>query len=216
MYRELHARAEQLILNRLRRARHKALLEHRIADCVFDVYDATTDTVYEILTAKFERSSHESDEAILAKLFKYALHSRAIRLVIVSYDHQELDMLHRMAIAHEHIDFRWWSGSLIGYRRHRGASPHTVVKRVLKILKSVAPLSEWYDEKRRQRHPRGQMDKTFEQLTARYGLPPNFLKGLWRDWRLKWVMQMEHVLPLYEELDRSQKGLFANRQSIAP
>ena len=57
-YRELHTAAERALIERLRRAGHFVLPEARKDhDVIFDVYDATTDTAWEVLTAKFFRSA---------------------------------------------------------------------------------------------------------------------------------------------------------------
>jgi len=203
LYKELHKAVEEFLLKRLSRAGHEVYVEYRAGSkrnyVIFDVYDATTNTAYEILTAKFWRSAHEQPESFFAKIYRYLLYCDNIRFVIASFDPEgEIDFFHRMRIEHWHIHNHWWSfsGKVSGWRRHPGKSAKAVAIAVLKAMLKFAPLPEWTSEKRRARHPRP-IPNEIIQLTEKLGLPKNFLKGLWRDWHLQWVWKLEKVLPKF-------------------
>jgi hypothetical protein len=197
-YKELHAKGEDAIIAKHNAAGEEAWREFRKDGCIFDVYVPERDLAYEVLTAKWARSAHEQDEAIIAKLFRYLLHCSAVRLVLVSYDHEDLDYLHAMRIEHVHREYSWATGRLLREVRHHGKRPKTVLLAVLRWMARFAPLKEWYDPKRRKRHPRGQHRELFARISERFGLPGNFLYGIWRDWRLAWVWHLEQDLPEWQ------------------
>lgn len=198
LYAQLHRRGEDDIVKAHNAAGEEAWREFRRDGCIFDVYVPERDLAYEVLTAKWERSAHEQDEAIIAKLFRYLLHCSTVRLVLVSYDHEDLDYLHSMRIAHTHREHSWATGRFIREFRHPGKPAKPVLMAVLRWMAKFAPLKEWYDPKRRKRHLRGQHRETFAKASKALGLPENFLYGIWRDWKLKWVWNMEKDLPKWE------------------
>jgi len=195
-YRELHTAAERALIERLRRAGHFVLPEARKDhDVIFDVYDATTDTAWEVLTAKFFRSAHEQDEAVIAKIFRYLMWCRRLNFLVVSVDDEDLPLLHNLGLEHWHCYGSWWSGEVSGWRYHRGKSAREIVKAIYAALVRFAPIAEWCRERRRAAHPKAAVEKEFDRITRALGLPKNFLIGLWRDWRLQWVWKLEKILP---------------------
>jgi len=192
-YRTLHAEAEEKLLSYLWAKKHKAVKEYRTKYGIFDVYDITDSCCWEVLTAKIIRSGHEQDEAIIAKIFRYMLFAPKIRFLLVSYDHEELEMFHRMKIEHWHIHNGWWSGRLGEIYYHKGKPAYKIAHEIYEAMISIAPLTEWTKEKRRAKHPDRKTE--VQETNDRLGLPKNFLLGLWRDWRLAWVWRLEKVLP---------------------
>ncbi|MEM2478700.1 MAG: hypothetical protein QXE64_01220 [Candidatus Pacearchaeota archaeon] len=200
-YRELHAKAEDWIFEKLKAKGHKVLKEAaKNHEVVFDVYDASTDTAYEVLTAKFFRSAHEQDEMIIYKIFHYLLLVRRLRFYIVSYDRQELELFHRLGLEHWHLSseglFNKKVGNLI---YHRGKSALQIANKIFNALVKFAPLEEWIKKGRRNApgHKKSDVARPFVALTKKLGLPKNFFIGLWRDWRLLWVWRLEYLLPLW-------------------
>lgn len=194
-YADLHRAAEEHVLKKLKKRGHKAELEFHANDSIFDVYDKTTDTVYEILTAKIVVSAHEQPEAIITKIFKYLLHCRDLVFYLASYDHEEIDLFHSLGMAHWHLIYDW-DNQLQRSFFHKGKKPKTIAKKIYRLLVSFAPLTEWIREGRRKKHP---VPKEFGRLTKRVGLPQHFLQGLWRDWRLNWVWKLEKILPKWRK-----------------
>jgi len=201
-YKELHAAGEELLFKRLTARGHKVQKEfRRNHEVIFDIYDATTDTAWEVLTAKYVRSAHEQDEAIIAKIFRYLLHCKNVKFLIVSFDHAEIEMFHRLGLEHWHAHNGWWSfrrsEKLRGWKYHKGKSARRIANEIYRSMIKFAPLAEWTREKRRKDHPKEEVAKEFEKITEQLGLPKNFLIGMWRDWRLMWVWKLEKVLPLW-------------------
>jgi hypothetical protein len=196
-YTELHRAAEEFILKKLRARGHEA--ERQVArdrDVIFDVYDATTDTAWEVQTAKIVRSSHEQDEAIITKIFRYLLFCQDVKFIIASFDHDELELFHRLGLEHWHLHDSWWRlERLRGWIYHRGKTARQVAMLIFSEMTQFAPLSEWVREGRRADHPKARVAKAFETMTDKLGLPKNFLVGMWRDWRLMWVWKLEQILP---------------------
>lgn len=200
-YKELHAAGEDLLIKRLTAQGHKVQRElRRDHEAIFDVYDATTDTAWEVLTAKYVRSAHEQDEAIIAKIFRYLLHCKNVKFLIVSFDHGEIEMFHSLGLEHWHAHNGWWSfrrpEKLKGWKYHRGSSARVVARRIYREMTKFAPLKEWTAENRRKRH-KYPLPPELDKITERLGLPKNFLKGMYRDWRLAWVWKLEKILPLW-------------------
>lgn len=200
-YKELHKAAKEFIIKRLKKKGHKVSTEYRAGTkrryVIFDVYDHTTDTAYEVLTAKIVVSAHEQPEAFVAKMFRYLLHCKNLRFILASFDTEEIPMFHTMGIEHWHIHDSWWRiGKLKGFVRHTGSSARTVARQIYKAMIKFAPLKEWTQENRRKRH-KYPMPPRLDKLTAKLGLPKNFLKGMWRDWRLNWVWKLEKILPAW-------------------
>jgi len=180
------------MVEKLRKLGHDVSREHACNhEVIFDIYDKTTDTAYEILTAKIIRSTYEKDEAIIAKIFSYLLHCKNLIFVLVSYNHEELEIFHKLKLEHIHLECNW-NNEIIAEKYHKGFTAREIAKRILKLLKSIAPIDEWISEDRRKKHSK--MPEEFEKLTKKYGLPENFLKGLWKDWHLAWVLRMEKAL----------------------
>jgi hypothetical protein len=196
-YAELHKAAEEFILKKLRSQGHKVEREvGKDHDVVFDVYDATTDTAWEILTAKIVRSSHEQDEAIIGKIFRYLLQCKNLKFLIVSFDHEELEVFHNLKLEHWHIHNGWWSlGELKGWKYHKGKTAKQIADKIFEAMIKFAPLKEWTKEGRRKDHPKESVAADFDKITTKLGLPKNFLIGLWRDYRLMWVWKLEQILP---------------------
>lgn len=112
-YREIHSDAQQRILKELKEKGHAAEIEFRKGGCIFDVFDKTDNVGYEVVTAKFWRSAHEQDEAIVAKMLRYLLVCRGLNFVVATANEEDLDYLHSMGIAHWHYSYSWMGG----YRR---------------------------------------------------------------------------------------------------
>jgi len=202
-YKEIHEQAKEFIAERLRQKGEKVEVEARLDHEVqFDVFDETNKVAYEVLTAKFFRSSHEKDEAIIAKIFRYLLHCRELRFVIASYNHEEIEFFHNARIRHWHIHFgSWWHPRIekkIYY--HPGVKPKTFAKRLFRAMLKIAPLREWISEGRARKHRKQPLPDEFSVIRQRFGLPENFLKGLWRDWRLQWVLRLERCLGKWKSL----------------
>ncbi|MEM7814726.1 MAG: hypothetical protein QXF55_00075 [Candidatus Aenigmatarchaeota archaeon] len=195
-YSKLHEATEKLIVEQLKKRGHSASREvRRHREVIFDVYDATTGTAYEVLTAKIVRSGHEQDEAILAKIFRYLLEARSLKFWIASYNHEELEMFHRMGIEHWHAEYDWF-GRPRRKCHHRGKSAARAASDIIRTMQRIAPLAEWCRPRRRAAHMKDvKAEKAIAVATARLGLPKNFLKGIWRDWRLLWVWKLEKLLP---------------------
>ncbi|MEM4282589.1 MAG: hypothetical protein QXU88_01165 [Candidatus Woesearchaeota archaeon] len=198
-YKELHDKAKEKLAAELKAKGHSVVVEaRRHKEVIFDVYDSTTGTAYEILTAKIVRSGHEQDEALLAKIFRYLLDARTLKFYIASYDHRELDFFHKMALEHWHYDFNFWGG-LREKRYHKGITAARAAQKIISAMKKVAPILEWCRPRRRAAHIKNaEAEKKIVTLTEKLGLPKNFLKGLWRDWRLLWVWKLEKLLPQWE------------------
>jgi len=189
MYRELHQEAEEFLVRKLKRMGHEVEREVRQDSfCIFDVYDKTTDTAWEILTAKIIKPSHEHEEGILTKLFRYLLYCRDLRFLVVGLWDEDLPALHRLKLRHWHL-----RDKRLVY--HPGLPARRIAERVLKAMLEIAPIEEWTREGRRKDHPKKAVEERFRELTQKLGLPKNFLLGLWRDWRLNWVWKLEEVLP---------------------
>jgi hypothetical protein len=200
-YKELHAEAERWIAAQLRRKGHRVEIERAVNhEVLFDVYDRSTKTAYEVLTAKFFRSGHEQDEMILYKFFHYLMVCPRLKVYVVSYERgQELEMLHNLGLQHWHLwSGGWFDTEIRGSSYHRGSSVARVVDRIYKAMLSFAPLREWTREGRRAKHPKKDVEVEFTKITKQLGLPKNFLIGLWRDWRLLWVWRLEYILPLWQ------------------
>ncbi|MEM5798608.1 MAG: hypothetical protein QXP39_00990 [Candidatus Aenigmatarchaeota archaeon] len=199
-YKELHAAAEDFLVKRLTAQGHDVEKEKaRNHDVLFDVYDVSTDTAWEVLTAKIVRSAHEQDEAIIAKIFRYLLFVKNLKFLIVSFGHEEIEMFHRLGLEHWHLHNHWWHiGELKGWSYHRGKSAREIANRIFKVMTNYAPISEWCREGRRKEHPKADVAEDFERMTNELGLPKNFLIGLWRDWRLNWVWKLENILPKWK------------------
>lgn len=189
-YREIHKDAQHRLAAELRANGHDIAVEFRLDGCIFDVYDKTTGIGYEVLTAKFQKSAHEQDEAIVAKMLRYLLRVKELEFVVATADGEDLGYLHDMGIRHWHYSYGWMSGFDRRYF-HKGAKASTVARRIIRAMQSIAPLREWAREKRRDH---GALPE-FERLNKRLGLPENFLIGMWRDWRLNWVWRLEKELP---------------------
>jgi len=196
LYERLHKVGEDYILDMLKLNGRRGEKEFRMKHCVFDVYDPAGDTVYEVLTAKFIRSMHEHDEEIIAKMFKYLLYAKHLKFYIVSYGKGEINLFNKLRLQHWHLECSW-SGNVKGLYYHAGKTPRTVVNLVLRVMKDYAPIKEWIDPKRRMRHKK--VPDEFGEMTKKYNLPKNFLQGLWRDWHLHWVQEMEKVLPRWSQ-----------------
>ncbi|MEM4389587.1 MAG: hypothetical protein QXG98_02910 [Candidatus Micrarchaeia archaeon] len=197
-YTELHERVKAELAAELRAAGHIVRSEFRTDGCIFDVWDATTKTAYEVLTAKIVRSSHERDEAIIAKLFRYVLHCRALVFVVASYGEEDIELFHHLGMGHWHRKYSW-SGQLESKSWHAGATPLNIAKRIYRALTALAPLTEWTAGKRRRRH-KYPLPPALARATKKYGLPPHFMQGLWRDWHLQWVLQLERLLPKWKKV----------------
>lgn len=196
-YRDLHTAGEDKIASYLRRKGHHALKEHRTAHGVLDVYDSTEDVCWEVVTAKIVRSSHEQDEAIVAKIFRYTLVAPQVRFLVVSYGHDELEFFHRMGVEHWHSHNGWTETTLGRLHRHGGKSATQAAHDIYGAMLRLAPLSEWVAEDRRARHP--DRSAAVQAVNDELGLPRDFLLGLWRDWRLNWVWKLEGLLPEWAE-----------------
>jgi len=200
-YKELHAQAERWIAEQLEKMGHEVEIELAIDhEVLFDVHDKSTETAYEVLTAKFFRSGHEQDEMIIYKLFHYLLICPRLKIYVVSFERgQELELLHRLGLEHWHLwSGGWLSPEIRGSSYHRGRSAAQVVGGIYKALLRFAPLEEWTKKGRRAGHPKKGVEGKFAALTEKLGLPKNFLIGLWRDWRLLWVWRLEYILPLWQ------------------
>ncbi len=198
-YKELHTAAEEFLVKRLTSQGHKVEREKAIDhEVMFDVWDSTEGTAWEVLTAKIVRSSHEQDEAIITKIFRYLLIAKNLKFLIVSFDHDELEMFHKLGLEHWHLHNHWWAiGKLKGLSYHRGRTARQIANRIFKAMTSYAPLTEWTRERRRRDHPKAAVVRDFERITKELGLPKNFLIGMWRDWRLAWVWKLEKILPYW-------------------
>ncbi len=195
-YKILHKKAEEYLKRKLD---HQIKLEYRKdhkKPAIFDVYDKKKDVAYEILTAKIIKSSHEHEEAILSKLFRYLIKCPRLKFYLVSYGEEEIELFHNLNLEHWHL-FCDWEGNIEKEVYHKGKSALEIAKFIYKILISLAPLSEWIKEGRRKKHS---SKEEFEKLTEKYKLPKNFLIGLWRDWHLDWVWKLEKALPKWEKL----------------
>jgi hypothetical protein len=188
-YREIHKDAQKRIAEELIEKGHEAKIEYRKQGVIFDVYDLTTDEGYEVLTAKFQRSAHEQDEVVIAKMLRYLLRCKQLHFIVACVDNEDLDYLHNMQIEHWHYSYSWLGGFRQRYR-HSGKSAKTIAKRITAAMKRIAPLGEWCKEGRRDHKKIPQ----FEKLTKKLGLPKNFLIGIWRDWHLNWVWKLEREL----------------------
>jgi len=200
-YKELHQAAEDWIVNYLKKKGHKvkkeAAKDHEV---LFDVWDKTDNTAYEVLTAKIVRSGHEQDEMILYKIFHYLLICPRLRFYLVSFNHEELKMFHELGLEHWHLWSRGWlSTDVKGTSYHKGKSALQVANRIYRAMIKFVPLKEWCTEGRRKNHPKADVEKEFAKLTKQIGLPKNFLIGMWRDWRLLWVWRLEYVLPMWKK-----------------
>ena len=219
-YRKLHAEAQKWIVAQLKARGHRAEMEFAVDhEVLFDVYDRSTKTAYEVLTAKFVRSGHEQDEMILYKFFHYLMVCPRLKVYVVSFDReQELEMLHRLGLEHWHLwSGGWFDNKIRGSGHHKGRSVAAVVDRIYKAMLRSAPLEEWTKKGRRAGHPRKGVEKEFERSTKRLGLPKNFLIGLWRDWRLLWVWRLEYLLPLWQRrADLLRKGKILKLLSRIP
>ena len=195
-YDELHGVAEDWIVAKLKLMDHAVQKElGRDREVIFDVFDSSTNTAYEVLTAKIIRSAHEQDEAIIAKAFRYLLEVPRLRFYLASYDHEEMEIFHKLGMEHWHLDADW-NARITKSHYHRGKPAHTVIRRIFDAMRAYAPIKEWIRPKRRKAHT--PFPHELEELNARLGLPKNFLKGIWRDWRLAWVLRLEKVLPAWE------------------
>ncbi|MEM3075725.1 MAG: hypothetical protein QW590_02790 [Candidatus Bilamarchaeaceae archaeon] len=194
-YRALHTQGERWLLHKLRAEGHDVNLEVRKNnDVIFDVYDETEGTAWEVLTAKFFKSAHEQDEAIIAKIFRYLLHCKQLRFLVVSVNSEEIKLLHKIGLEHWHIYGDYWSEGLCGFEYHKGTSSLDIAKKIYKALVGYAPIHEWCRKGRRKYHPKAEVEKDFARITRALGLPKNFLIGLWRDWHLVWVWKLENAL----------------------
>lgn len=210
-YKELHRAAEEFLIQRLQKKGHKVSREHAVDHKVlFDVYDATENTAWEVLTAKIVRSGHEQDEAILAKIFRYMMHVPNVKFLLVSFDHEELQMFHDLKLEHWHAHDGWWSfggpESLKRLYYHRGKTAAQVARDIFNAMVGYAPLKEWIKKGRRKYHPKASVAADFEQITKKLGLPKNFLIGMYRDWRLQWVWKLEQILPLWAEKYKGKRS----------
>ena len=198
-YAKIHEKTEELVVAQLRAAGHSAAREvRRHREVIFDVYDATTGIAYEVLTAKIVRSGHEQDEAILAKIFRYLLEARALKFWLASYDHEELRMFHDVGVEHWHVEYDWFGRPKRKYY-HKGKTAARIASEIIRAMQQIAPLAEWCRPRRRAAHMRdAKAERAIAAATARLGLPKNFLKGIWRDWRLLWVWKLEKILPQWE------------------
>lgn len=198
-YDVLHDKAKEWLAERLREKGHSVVLEQRMNhEVIFDVYDRTEQTAWEVLTAKIVRSSHEQDEAIIAKIFRYLLWVKNLKFLLVSYDHEELDFFHTMGIEHWHLSSTsWWKPSFGKLFYHRGKNPKEVAVRLVREMLKFAGLEEWVGKQRGKAHRKQPIPQQFDKLTKALGLPKNFLKGMWRDWRLMWVWKLEKILPVF-------------------
>lgn len=195
-YAKIHEKTEQLIVAMLKSRGHAVAREvRRHREVIFDVYDSTTGTAYEVLTAKIVRSSHEQDEAILAKIFRYLLEARSLKFWIASYNHEELEMFHSMGLEHWHVEYDWF-GRMKRKYYHRGKTAARAASDIIRAMQRIAPLVEWCRPRRRAAHMRAtEKEKQIATATKRLGLPKNFLKGIWRDWLLLWCWKLEKILP---------------------
>lgn len=196
-YRDLHAAGEDKIVRYLRHQGHEALKEHRTPHGVLDVYDQTGNECWEVVTAKIVRSSHEQDEALVAKVFHYMLVAPYVKFLVVSYGHDELVFLHNLGVEHWHAHNGWGQSLLGRLHRHGGKQATQTAHEVYQAMIRLAPLSEWVSEDRRVRHP--DRSAAVQSINDRLGLPKNFLLGLWRDWHLNWVWKLERILPEWAE-----------------
>jgi hypothetical protein len=199
-YKELHNRAEQLLVQILTKKGHKVERQKAINhEVLFDVWDATQRTAWEVLTAKIVRSSHEQDEAIITKIFRYLLIAKRLKFLIVSFDHNELEMFHSLGLEHWHTHNHWWhTGQLSALKYHKGKTARQIANRIFKAMINYAPLSEWTREGRRKDHPKTEkIASDFERISKKIGLPKNFLIGMWRDYRLMWCWKLEKILPIW-------------------
>jgi hypothetical protein len=195
-YRALHAVAEEKLLEMLRQRGHVAFREYRTKNCIFDVYDETENTCWEVLTVKFVRSSHEKDEAILAKIFCYTMVVPRIKFLLVSYDHEELEMFHKVGIEHWHVHNGWMGfGGLGKIYYHRGQTAHRIAHKIYDAMKAYAPIREWTRPRRRKAH--SEVAKV-QKINDRLGLPHNFLTAIWRDYRVMWAWRLERILSKWE------------------
>jgi hypothetical protein len=208
-YKELHKAGEEWIVRWLKAKGHKVLQEAALNhEVVFDVYDATTSTAYEVLTAKIVRSGHEQDEMILYKLFHYLLLVPRLRFYIVSFGKDELEVFHSLHLEHWHLYSKGWlKTELRGPIYHKGKSALEVANAIYKAMVNYAPLHEWIAKDRRHKHPKAAVEKDFARLTAQLGLPKNFLIGMWRDWRLLWVWRLEYILKLWKKRKPSREKM---------
>jgi len=194
-YRELHAAAEDELVELLKRKGHVAVKEYRTKYGIFDVYDKTANTCWEVVTAKIIPSGHEQKEAIVAKIFRYMLVVPKVKFLIASYDHEDLDYFHTMKLEHWHVHDGWWGGQLGKLYYHKGQSAEKLAHKIYAAMVAFAPLKEWLRPKRRAAHPNRKSD--VQKINDALGLPHNFLLGIWKDWRLAWVWKLEKVLPLW-------------------
>ncbi len=207
---EIHTDCKNKLAEELRKKGHDVAVEYRAGPgAIFDVYDKSNGTAYEVLTAKYEKSAHEQEEMLFSKLFRYSLVCKKLVFVLAGFEDVDIPHFHNMRLAHWHWRYAWpgWAGRLKpAYKKefHDGVDPLIYTHRFYHRLKALAPIKEWTGEKRRKRHPFPIPPKILA-ANKRWGLPVNTLKGLWRDWRLQWIWKLEKILPKWERLFKKSK-----------
>ena len=196
-YNVLHSKAEEFLASKIKDLGHEVALEQRKnTEVIFDVYDVTANEAWEVLTAKIVRSSHEKDEAIIEKIFRYLLWVEKLKFLIVSYNHEELEIFHKLEIEHWHLNSKSWTRpEFRNMFYHRGQSAKAIAIKIAKALLDFAPMKEWISKDRRKKHKK--VPKELLELNKKLNLPNNFLKGVWRDWRLMWVWKFEKSFPRF-------------------